>query len=318
MTVHPELSQILDKYHSILADYDSGNLDLASTQELLSRLQVIDGAGMVWGINPETGFFTKASPGQAPMQADASEFAPNQINTSPSPLPSSPMSRPPVVSPSTTPSTPWDQGHTAPDAYDNYTAPKPPPSRRPGGKKSSRSPRLSSPGLFGANRRVIIIGAIVVVVIIIAFVAKKPSATAPTSTLPPIQSTSSTAPTTTTTIATTTTTVPGGTLGRVPTTTQMNDVFSALSQGSSSLATIRQNIVAPGTGVSIIEHVAFFSGLASVQATISDSRPRIVAGGASSSFSLRAPGSHTLLYTGTAHWVVRAGTWKLATWPTLS
>jgi hypothetical protein len=297
--IHPELNRILDEYNNIAENYERGAIDLADATSSIGQLQVVDGQGWVWGIDPNTGSFIRSSPGQSdPQPADPENFSPSQIPFSGSQGPS-PAASPPWATPSS-------------DPHDAWTPP-PPPSRR---GSPSRSPRessraQSSGSFFTQNRRTIIIAAVVVIVLILVLVGRKSPGTTTTSTLPPVTTTS--APTTSTTTTTIAPLSPG-----TPSSAEMLQDISGISQGPTSISDVTNYVWHPGTHVAIVQHVAFFSGLAAVSARVSVARATKVTGGAVSSFVWRDSTTNAVLYKGHIDWVRRGASWQMVTWPVFS
>jgi hypothetical protein len=316
--IHPELTRLLEEYNQILNSYEANNITLDEATASLSRLSVTDGLGWVWAVDPQTGLFTKAAPDGTPQPADAADFAANQIPYAGAP--SSPLLQPPNVGGA--PPSLWTTPPGS-DQYDSFTPPQPPPSRRGSGGSSTPPPRSNRSGsggrggFFSGNRRLVIIVGVIVVVVVIALLSRKSTTgTTTSSTLPPATSTSSTSPTTTTTVPVTSSTSPAQ--PGVPSVTQMNSVFGAISNGTQAVTDIRSSVVRPGTHVDIVQHVAFFTGLNQVGAYIIDGPARRVPGGATSTFTLRDGANGPRLYSGRATWVIQGGVWKLSTWPAFS
>ena len=73
--MHPELKRIEDQYLSLVADLQAGHIGQADALAVLANLTAVDGEGWVWSIDPYSGEFLRALPGQPGAPADPSQFS---------------------------------------------------------------------------------------------------------------------------------------------------------------------------------------------------------------------------------------------------
>ncbi len=293
--MHPELDRMLAEYNKVLASYEASEIELDEARAAISHLTAVDGSGRIWSINPDTGEFMCASPGMAPVPTSPDQFSGNTIPSG--------FTAPPDAWSTTqpAPATSWD----TPTEY----TPSSPRTRT----RAPKTPRAGTGRLLGNRRLLIIIGAVLVVLVVV-LVVRHPATTSPsTSTLPPASSVPpSTAPTTSPT------SVPASTPPGTPTSAQMLAAFEGVSSGPSAESSLGQYVLTPGTHVDIVEHLAFFAGLAQMGATVNVTTPVRVGSHAVSNFTIRDGSTHQVLYSGHAVWVVHGGTWAMLTWPTFS
>jgi len=74
--MHPELERLNQQYLNLVADLSAGYVSQTDALRVLEGLTAVDGQGWVWSIDPYTGMFVRALPGQAPVPADEREFVP--------------------------------------------------------------------------------------------------------------------------------------------------------------------------------------------------------------------------------------------------
>jgi hypothetical protein len=73
--MHPELRRIEEQYLSLVADLQAGHINQADALAILANLTSVDGEGWVWSIDPATGEFLRALPGQQGVFADPAQFS---------------------------------------------------------------------------------------------------------------------------------------------------------------------------------------------------------------------------------------------------
>lgn len=85
--MHPELKRIEDQYLSLVADLQAGHIGQADALAVLANLTAVDGEGWVWSIDPSTGEFLRALPGQPGMFADPTQFNSSRLPVVPVEIP---------------------------------------------------------------------------------------------------------------------------------------------------------------------------------------------------------------------------------------
>lgn len=83
-TIHPDLHKMQEQFDKICAAYEAEQIKYDTAADTISKLSVVDGKGWVWGINIESGEFTRTAPGGTPVEANPAEF---QVPTVPRPAP---------------------------------------------------------------------------------------------------------------------------------------------------------------------------------------------------------------------------------------
>jgi hypothetical protein len=77
--LHPELARLQEQYNAVLDEHEAGNLSYDEALMTVQVMSVLDGGGYVWMIDPVSGAFLRAVPGEQPIEADPSQFMPAQI-----------------------------------------------------------------------------------------------------------------------------------------------------------------------------------------------------------------------------------------------
>lgn len=77
--LHPELARLQERYNEVLDAHEAGNLSYDDALMSVQAMSVLDGGGFVWMIDPVSGAFLRATPGEQPIEADPSQFLPAQI-----------------------------------------------------------------------------------------------------------------------------------------------------------------------------------------------------------------------------------------------
>lgn len=85
--MHPELRRIEEQYLALVADLQAGHVSQADAMVVLANLTAVDGEGWVWSIDPYTGDFLRALPGQPGSPADPSAFVVSRLPVVPVEVP---------------------------------------------------------------------------------------------------------------------------------------------------------------------------------------------------------------------------------------
>lgn len=85
--MHPELMRIEEQYLSLVADLQAGHIGQADALAVLANLTAVDGEGWVWSIDPSTGEFLRALPGQPGAFADPAQFSVSRLPVVPVEVP---------------------------------------------------------------------------------------------------------------------------------------------------------------------------------------------------------------------------------------
>lgn len=85
--MHPELQRIDEQYRSLAADLAAGHVSQADAMMILANLTAVDGEGWVWSIDPYSGEFLRALPGQPGSPADPSLFVVSRLPVVPVAVP---------------------------------------------------------------------------------------------------------------------------------------------------------------------------------------------------------------------------------------
>jgi hypothetical protein len=85
--MHPELKRIEDQYLSLVADLQAGHIGQADALAVLTNLTAVDGEGWVWSIDPYSGEFLRALPGQPGAPADPFHFSVSRLPVVPVAVP---------------------------------------------------------------------------------------------------------------------------------------------------------------------------------------------------------------------------------------
>jgi len=85
--VHPELQRIDEQYRSLAADLAAGHVSQADAMMILANLTAVDGEGWVWSIDPYSGEFLRALPGQPGSPADPALFVVSRLPVVPVTVP---------------------------------------------------------------------------------------------------------------------------------------------------------------------------------------------------------------------------------------
>lgn len=85
--MHPELNRIEESYLALVADLQAGHIGQTDALAVLSGLTAVDGDGWVWSIDPYSGDFLRAMPGQPASPADPSQFVASRLPVVPVAVP---------------------------------------------------------------------------------------------------------------------------------------------------------------------------------------------------------------------------------------
>lgn len=79
MALHPELQRIEQQYFALAEDLRMGHISEQDALSVIGNLRAVDGEGALWSIDPYSGEFVRAMPGEEPYPADPARFAPAQL-----------------------------------------------------------------------------------------------------------------------------------------------------------------------------------------------------------------------------------------------
>ena len=81
--MHPELQRIEDQYLQLVASVQAGHMSEDEGIATIGRVAAVDGDGAAWTIDPYSGLFSRAFPGQSPEPANPALFAPGRLPAPP-------------------------------------------------------------------------------------------------------------------------------------------------------------------------------------------------------------------------------------------
>ena len=330
--LHPELARLQERYNEVLDQHEAGNLSYEDALISVQAMSVIDGSGYAWIVDPESGGFLRATPGDAPYPADPSQFTPAQIPTKGSaPWASQQdLMRPPAVQ------------SQVPGGFDNYVE-QPQPSfaprtqRLPSDDEPRKAPRrqdkgaprkqLSIPSLpniqvpqfVRQNRRMVIVAGVVVAVLALVMFTKPdqgepsipaspetfPPATAPVVSVPPVDATTAPVPTV----------APAA--SNVPSEELIYKVLAAISSGDRNAMAV--NVINQLDAKALALRTAEFKGYAATNLGITTTPARIEKSKVFSDLKLVDTASGTVLASVKVRWVYsQDGYWKLNNAPSFT
>jgi hypothetical protein len=325
--LHPELARLQERYNEVLDQHEAGNLSYDDALISVQAMSVIDGSGYAWIVDPESGGFLRATPGDTPHLADPSQFTPAQIPSKGSaPWASQQdLMRPPAVSGQASGSS---EGFTDQPSFAQRSQrlPSDDEPRRASRSREKAAPRkqfaipnIQVPDFVHQNKRMVIVAGVVVVVLALVMFTKPkqgepsipaspetfPAATAPVVTTPPVDAPVAPVPTVAPVAA------------NVPSEELMYKVLAAISSGDRNAMSL--NVANQIDAKPLALRTAEFKGYAATNLGVTTTPARIEKSKVFSDLQLVDTASGTVLGSVKVRWIyTQDGYWKLNNAPSFA
>lgn len=328
----PELGELEERYNQLIDAVESKAMSVDQAMRTLVDLKVIDGAGILWGMNPEGDFIagepggeqavtspTRFKPAQLPMRPEDSARAPWDSQGLMNPPSGDNLHRDGLMNPPGFGGPELTGGGEFVDYGNDTEVPRAPKLKKP---KSLKTPKLSvsKPKLGGGGRANSIIEKLksnqrTLIIILIAIIAvsaivltqgkgdEETPSSIPSATLEDMPSDGGAAP------------VEGA---PIPGQDRVNALVSALTSGKRDLAAAAVNN--PGDATAIAFNTAKYVGYTEAYGFVLSVGPVAASEtGAVADISVTDTATSSVVLTGKANMVPgEAGTWLLSEWPALA